>query len=426
MNYQAQLRQQSSLFGWLVIVISSMLFFFEFGLGVVFNSLASYISESYQIKITTVSVISSLYFYTNIIFLIPAGILVDRYSAKVCMVAALSLCVISALSIAYSNSLVVLIIARLLIGAASSFCLISVIRVATNWFPSEKMGPVIGVAIAIGMLGGWFAQAPLAYLIDIFGWRDAVKIVALIGIFIILLILVIVSNTPKNLKGLRQQQQEQVKQYSLIKMLGLALKKSQNWYAGLYVGFINVGTWMLGGMWANAYLGSVYGISEIHSAYIAGFMFFGMVIGYPIWGLITQYFRRRKMPMVTGAILSLLVVLLIMNATPSLLYLSILFFALGFVTSSQMIAYAYVGEMNTMLVTSSATSVISMMSLLWGGVIGMPLFGFLMHLYASSTGEALQSTGAYQLAIWIIPIAFILSFLFAILTKETYCVRQVE
>ncbi|TNF69238.1 MAG: MFS transporter [Gammaproteobacteria bacterium] len=426
MSYQAQLKTQNLTFGWIVVVVASLIFFFEFGLGVVFNSLASYISESYQIKITTVSLISSLYFYTNILFLIPAGILIDRYSAKVCMISALSLCALSAFTIAFSHSITLLIIARLLTGAASSFCLISVVRVATNWFPSERMGLVIGVAIAIGMLGGWFAQAPLSYLIDIFGWRDALKIVGLIGVGIIILIFYIVSNTPKALQDLRKEQQTEVKNYSILKMLKLALKKPQNWFAAIYTGLINVGTWMLGGMWANAYLGHVYGVSQLNAAYVTGFMFFGMVIGYPFWGGVTQWLKRRKLPMLMGSIASLVVVLLLMNASSNLMYLAILFFALGFVTSSQTVAYPYVGEINTMLVTSSATSVVSMMSLLWGGVIGMPLFGYLMSAYANTHHVPLQSMGTYQFAIWIIPIAFILSFLFALLTKETYCVRQVD
>lgn len=426
MQYQARLQNINPLVGWAVVVISAMLFFFEFGLGVVFNSLAGPISKAYNLDIRYVSIISSLYFYTNIIFLIPAGLLIDRYSAKACMLMALTGCVISVLLIATSQSVFLLVIARLITGAASSFCLISVVRVATNWFPSNKMGLVIGVSIAIGMLGGWFAQAPLTALIEAYGWQMALKIVAGVGICIIVLIGVFVSNTPANLKALRKEQQDTLKSYPVLKTLSLALKKPQNWFASIYVGLINVATWMLGGMWANAYLGHVYGVSASSGAYVTGFMFFGMVCGYPIWGAVTQFLGRRKLPMLAGSILSLVVVLLLMNASNDVAWLSFLFFALGFMTSAQTVAYPYVGEINTMLVTSSATSIVSMMALLWGGVFGMPLFGALMTMYANSHHVAVESAGSYQFAIWIVPVAFALSFIFALLTKETYCVRQVE
>ena len=62
------------------------------------------------------------------------------------------------------------------------------------------------------------------------------------------------------------------------------LSKPQNWCAGIYVGLINIGTWMLGGMWSNEYLMKTHGVSMLEARSITGYIFLGMTFAYPFWG----------------------------------------------------------------------------------------------------------------------------------------------
>ncbi len=426
MDYQTKLLEASKFKAWFVVVIASLFFFFEFGLTSVFNTLGHSIGAEYHISMVHLGFINSLYFYTNILFLIPAGLLLDRFSTKTAIICALFFCCVGITAISLSTSIYVLMVARLMMGLAGSFSLISGIRVATNYFRAEKLGFAIGVVIAIGMLGGYAVQEPLALVMEAYGWRHALLLVGTSGFVIMFLVAIFVRSAPKELRVLREAQCKSQKESSFWVACKAVSTKSQNWYAALYIGLINVATFMLGGAWADAYLSHVYhGVSVVEASTVTGFLFLGMVVAYPFWGKLSEILGRRKLPLILGALVALIVVLLIMFVQGPISWLAFLFFMLGFSTSAQTIAYPLIGEINSMKINSTAMALGSMMSLFWGGVLAQPLFPAMMKLftYVFPNGSV---SGQYQFAISILLVSFLMSLVFAFLTKETYCKRQVD
>ncbi|MDC0534517.1 MFS transporter [Francisellaceae bacterium] len=427
MPYQKELSKLPLSKSWFVVIVTSLFFFYEFGLGTVFNSLSKPIMESYQLSVVSLGFLSSLYFYTDILFLVPAAILLDKYSPKNCIIVALCICSAGIIAVSIAHDFYTLAISRLLMGFGGSFSLVGCIRIATNWFPAKKMGFVIGIVIAIGMLGGWFAQHPLAIMVDGLGWREALLVVGILGFVIMALILVFVRSAPKGLRALRTTQKQELREMPIKSIIKMALSNPQTWYCALYTGLINVATFMLGGLWANEYLTHAKnGFTSLDASSITGFLFLGMLPGFPFWGMLSEKIQKRKSPMIYGAILALIVIFLIMFSPGNTAWFSFLFFALGFTTSAQTIAYPVVGEINSMRVTSTATSVVSINSLLWGGVIAEPLFGYLMIIGADIFNVSIDNRLVYEFAIWIVPIAFILSVVISFLIKETYCKRLVD
>ena len=427
MPYQSQLERMPLGRSWFVVLLVSLFFFYEFGLGTVFNSLSTPIRNSYGLSGVELGFLSSLYFYSDILFLIPAAILLDKYSAKSCIVVALAICSLGIIAVSISDHFYTLACSRLLMGLGGSFSLIGCVRIATNWFPAHKMGVVIGVVIAMGMLGGWFAQHPLSMVVDAAGWREALLYVGLLGVLFTVLILLFVRSAPRNLRALRADQKEALKKMPLKQVLKLGLGNAQTWYCALYVGLINVATFMLGGLWANEYLVHVIpGFTMLKAASVSGMLFIGMIIGYPFWGTFSERLKLRRMPMIIGAVAAIMTILLIILWPGNMVWMAILFFALGFTTSAQTIAYPLVGEINSMQVTSIATSTVSINSLLWGGVIAEPLFGYLMEVASTAMQMPLHAASVYKAAIWIAPVAFLGSLVFAFMIRETHCQRQVD
>ena len=427
MPYQKELSKLPLAKSWLVTIIVSLFFFYEFGLGTVFNSLSKPIMESYQLSVVSLGFLSSLYFYSDILFLIPAAILLDKYSPKTCIITALLICSTGIIAVSVAHDFYTLAISRLLMGFGGSFSLVGCIRIATNWFPAKKLGFVIGIIIAIGMLGGWFAQHPLALLVNYLDWRSALLVVGILGFVIVLLIALFVRSTPKKLRELRTVQKKSLRNMPVKNIIKMALSNPQTWYCAFYTGLINVATFMLGGLWANEYLTHAKnGFNALDAASITGFLFLGMIVGFPFWGFISERLQKRKSPMIAGSILSIITIFLIMFSPGNIIWFSFLFFALGFTTSAQTIAYPVVGEINSMNVTSTATSIVSINSLLWGGVIAEPLFAYLMLLGGKLFHTSINNAIVFQFAIWIVPVAFILSLVFSLLIKETYCQRLVD
>jgi len=427
MSYQKHLSKLPLTKSWFVVLIVSLFFFYEFGLGTVFNSLSKPIMESYHLTHMSLGFLSSLYFYSDILFLVPAAILLDKYSAKTCIVIALFVCSAGIIAVSISHDIYTLSISRLLMGLGGSFSLVGCIRIATNWFPAHKMGFVIGIIIAIGMLGGWFAQTPLSMLITYIGWREALLCVGILGFFIMTLVFIFVRSVPAELRQFHTTQQKTIKDMSAYSIIKMALSNPQTWYCGLYTGLINVATFMLGGLWANEYLiNSSSHFSPLEAAGITGLLFLGMIPGFPFWGMFSERIQKRKSPMIAGAFLALLTIFLIMFVPGNIVWFSFLFFCLGFTTSSQTIAYNVVGEINSIRVTSTATSIVSINSLLWGGVIAEPLFAYLMIVGAKIMNVPLNSAEVFQFAMWIVPLAFVFSLILAFLIKETNCQRLID
>jgi len=126
--------------------------------------------------------------------------------------------------------------------------------------------------------------------------------------------------------------------------------------------------------------------------------------------------------MILGAVATLITVMpLFMDVALSQTTLSILFFALGFFTSTQVITYPLVAESNHADNTGAATGIASVL-IMGGGGVGQILFGWLIAHHAGSAVKN-YTVADFQFAMWMFPIAAIAALIAVLLTRETYCKR---
>lgn len=412
----------------LILVITSLFFFFEFGIINIFDVLQIPISHAYHLTPGQSGFLDSLYFYTDVAMIFPAGMLLDRYSPKVLIIIALLTCAAGLWSIAMFHSLTILAISRLVMGLGGGFCFAGCMRIAANWFSANTMGRASGLIVTMGMLGGFVAQGPAQDLVDAVGWRFATDIVALIGVLIAVLIAIVVRNAPEATKDLVIHRAKTLQELGVFKSLGMILRKPQNWLAGLYTSLINMPIFMLGGFLGVELLVNLYGYRHSTAAWITGMLFFGSVFGSLAAGWFSDWMKRRRRPMLIGGLLSLaMVLLMIFDMVHNTWLLAILFFALGFFTSAQIISYAFVAETNSPMVTSTAVGIISILAV-GGGAVIQPLSGWLlgqgkttMHL-----GKAVYSHAAYTHVLWLIPACFVVAIVLACFLRETFCRQQVS
>jgi MFS family permease len=286
------------------------------------------------------------------------------------------------------------------------------------------MARATGFIVAMGMFGGFMAQAPMTLLIDKLDWRHALFVVGLIGYAIMVLIWLFVRDMPSYRSQENADRVERLQQLGIWQSLKLALVSRQNWLCGIYASLMNLPIFMLGALWGIPYLMQVDGFSDTTAANIAGMLFIGSMVGSPLAGWISDAIGYRRLPMLACAVLAIILIEVTMHGHySSSSALLILFFLLGLFTSAQVISYPVVVESNSSMVTSTATSCISM-SCLGGGVIIQPLFGYLlsMHGHSSLVDGLVQYPAAnYIFAINALPIAFVIAFFMAWFVKETYC-----
>jgi MFS family permease len=201
-----------------------------------------------------------------------------------------------------------------------------------------------------------------------------------------------------------------------------ALVNSQNWLAGLYTSLLNLPIMVLCALWGASYLQVTHQLSGIAASNVVSLILMGSIIGCPLAGWLSDSHGRRKPLMILGAIATLITIIpLFLPVVLSQVMLGIVFFALGFFTSTQVIAYPLVAESNPAENTGAATAIASVI-IMGGGGIGQVLFGWLM-TYHANTASAEYTSGDFQFAMWMFPIAAIAALVAVLMTKETYCKR---
>jgi MFS family permease len=232
---------------WLVVFSASLFFFYEFIQMQMFNTISHFLLDDFKISATTLGYISSGYFLADIIFLFPAGMLVDRFSSRLVILVAMWISVISTAIFAFSHQLSVVIICHFAAGIGNAFCFICCMRLASRWFPARLMALVVGLIVTVAFFGGMVAQTPLAWLTSIFPWRDALFIVAALGVVIIGIVWLYVQDYPPGQEEAFAQQQHQLQSLGIKKTVGMAFANPQNWLCGLYTSFVNIPLMLLGG-----------------------------------------------------------------------------------------------------------------------------------------------------------------------------------
>lgn len=416
--------KQSPIQPWIVIFSASLLFFFVFIQLNMFNAIgpslfkAFHLTDNYDLGWLAV-----IYMLANVICLFPAGILLDHYSTRKIILLAMSCCVLSTFFFSFATTLLEAEISRWVVGIAGSFSLLSAVRIASRWFPPKHMALVIGLVVTFAMIGGMIAQTPLTKSIEWFGWQNTLRIDAALGLVMLFFMILFVRDYPSGMQAFFQKQHESLERVGFWHALARVLCNAQNWLAGAYTSLVNLPIFILGTAWGALYLTQTRHLDADSASWVLMMLFFGVIIGSPVLGEISDYIGRRKLPMIIGAIASIVVILAIMYL-PNLnvVELLILFFLLGFVISAQVIGYPLVAESNPGSLTGTAEGLASV--LIMGGGFAIPLFPFILDLSWNHTmlnDVPLYSPSSFEHAMMIMPIAFLIALICSLLVKETHC-----
>lgn len=407
---------------WLVVLSASLLFFYYFIQMNMLNTIGEYLIKEFSLNSEQASQIFAILTNGNVLFLLPAGILLDRFSSKKLLVIAFFMAVIASYLFAVTNSFGTMKICRFIIGAAAAFSFLAPVKIASRWFRPKQMALVVGMVVTMAMLGGIVAQTPLSMLVNKFGWRTALKLFSLLGLIMVLVQTVVVNDAPKGFSCDNPKAGEDRNLSDFFKSLGRVVANSQNWLAGLYISLANLPVFILGGAWGVQYLVQARSFERIDASNVVSMIFLGMIFGSPAAGWISDKLGARKLPMIIGAILLVLVVLAAMFAPNLSLGASIvLYLLIGFASSVQVIGYPLIAESNPVATLATANSIASIL-IVSAGVL-VPVYGWILDKVDAVTGvnSHIHSVAAFGCANYLMLVSAILAFIIALLVKETNC-----
>ncbi len=358
--------------------------------------------------------LSAFYFYAYASMQIPVGVLMDRFGPRRLMSFAAGISALGALLFATAPAIEYAYLGRTLVGLGASFSWIGILTVATLWLPASRFSAFAGLGQAAGMAGAIFGQAPLAILVDGWGWRPALGLLSVIGAAVAAGIFVTVPDVARKTAAGETR---------LMQGLRIAARNPQTWLNGIF-GLSMTGTMLaFSGLWSVSWLIAVYGFERAAAAGLTSMMFVGWAVGSPLIGWLSDRAGRRKIFQVgSGAgMCATLTAIIYVPALP-VPVLGTLMFVNGVFASSMVLAYAAARAHNPPE-ASGATYGLVNTGVVGSGAIFQPLIGLFLDWNwdgAMQAGARVYSATAYEIAFAILPCAAALGTLAAALTREKH------
>jgi len=386
---------------------ASLFFFYEFIQGNMFSSIADNLMRDFQMGADKMTYLSSIYYLSNVIFLFVAGYVLDHYSPKKTLLIAMISCVLSTFLFAHTTSYSVALFCRFIAGIGSAFCFLGPIRVASHWFPANRMAMITGIIVTFAMTGGIISQYPMAQMVQHIGWREAVDVVGWFGmvLFVLMMLGIRETNTPCEIK----HEPVQINVLETFKKIYLNASIIK---AALYTSLMNMAVAVFGAMMGTLYLMQRLSITKSQASMINAMLFLGAIIGGPLVGWISDHLQKRVMPMKIAAAITLWLSLMIMYLPLAPWQMGILFFLMGLVTAAQVISYAFVAETHPPAITAMAVSAISVLTQ-GGYVVYQNIYSFILTHFSPATlaqGTPVYPLASYQMAAIILPLGVALAY----------------
>lgn len=360
-----------------------------------FNVISKNLITSFSLTHFSLGLFSASFLLANAIWLIPGGFILDNKSPRLIGIIFFSCAICATYILAISNNILICTLARTLQGVASAMSLLLCIRIATMWFTNAK-GLAIGSMLAMASLGGVSANYIMPSIIIAVGWRHALALSGNVGLLLLIIMICFLTTPPKTYNNYPAQIPLILKS-SLKSILSL----------GIYIGFMTLPIFILGALWGNLFLETIYHLPSISTGSICAFLFFGMIIGTPIIGRLNDTFNQPFSLMAFFSLSSALItILLILDVFQSIIVLKLLFFMLGVLSSSSTIAFALLANSYSLQLRSTVIAIAALIENLIGS-ISQPLFGWLIDIDKMMHFSNFLS---YQIALMILPLAFLLCY----------------
>jgi len=402
---------------WAIWATGAAFFFYAFLQRMAPSVMVPDLMRTFSVGASALGGLSAFYFYAYMVVQLPTGLMTDRFGPRRLLTAAALISALGGLAFAMADDLATAALGRLAVGAGAGFGFVCTLRIATDWFPAERMALLSGMTMMMGMAGGVFGQAPLSLLIGDFGWRPTMVGVALVAIVIAAGALLLTGGPrPARATG-------GAAPTGIRRSLSGALGTGQTWIIAGYGFSIVTIMFAFGGLWGVPYLVQVHGLTRPDAAFAASLILLGWGVFAPLVGWLSDRWRRRKPSMIASAALALVTIVPVVYM-PGLSSLAIkgLLFVNGVAVAGMVVCFATVREHNDASYAGTAMAFVNM-AVIGAGAVMQPVTGWLLDLGWQGevvAGARVYSADAYRDAFIVLPISCVTALVLALSVRETH------
>ncbi len=416
--------KRSSLHASIVWGLAAFFYLYEIMLLVSPSVMLDDLTVAFKASAEQLGNLAAFYYYAYALMQIPVGLLVDRFGPRLLLALAALLCSVGCFIFGFAPTLLIAEMGRFVMGIGGSFAVVGCLKLASIWFPINRFAFLTGLMVAVGMMGGVFGQAPVAELVEIFGWRKTLYLGGIAGGILSIIIWFVVKDTPWKKSETSIKHVTQKRNLSVFSSLYAVMAIPQVWVASIYAGLMFVPTTGFGQLWGVPYFIERFSLPKDEAGYMVSMIFFGWAVGGPLYGWISDKIQRRKFPMGFAAITSLIVMLAIMYIDMSPFHMKICVFLLGAFSSGFVLAFSLVREINAPILTGTAIGFVNTINNA-SGALAQPVVGKLLDAQWQgqilTDGSPIYTVAMYNNAFLFLPVCLLLSFIMLPLIRETFC-----
>ena len=417
-------------FRWLIFVVLSLAYLFVYFHRLSLSVVANDLIKEFQTSASVMGLLGSIYFYCYAIMQLPAGLLSDSLGPRKSVTFFLIIATAGSIIFGIAPTLKIAFLGRVMVGIGVSMVFIPTMKILSRWFHPHEFAFMTGILNAVGGMGVLAATWLLAIMTLFFGWRISFELIGCFTFIIVVLVWLIVRDRPED-KGWptigdlgkeKGKVSEPVRQIPLLQGVRRVISEKYFWPVAIWF-FFDCGIFFgFGALWGGPYLMHVYGMSRAQTGTVLSMIAWGMIIGSPPLGFLSdKVMKSRKKPFILCNLV-LVIELGFLSIYPTglphiLLY--VLFFIFSICSSSVVIfGFTIIKELFPMEMAGTSTGMVNLFPFL-GGAVFMPVLGRVLDAYPKSdTGG--YSLEAYTMLIFILLGSSVLSLICTFLTKETY------
>ncbi len=417
-------------FRWLLFAILALAYSFVYIHRNCLSVVADDLAKEFTASARAIGVLGSIYFYCYAAMQFPAGLLSDSVGPRRTVTFSLLLAAAGSLLFALAPTLTVAKLARIMVGLGASMVFIPTMKILAQWFRAREFAFMSGLMQAAGGVGILAATSLLSLLVMYAGWRWSFGLIAGGTLLIVAGAWWIVRDRPADkgwpsiaeIEHRETPSAEPPQQISLWRGVRTVASEKHFWPVAIWF-FFDCGIFFgFGSLWSGPYLSHTYGLSKVETGAVLSTIAWGMVLGGPLLGMVSQrVLRSRKKTFVlcTSALVILLLALTLFPAGLSRAMLVVWFFLFSICSSAIVImAFTTTKELFPVEIAGTCVGMVNFFPF-FGGAVFMPLLGWILDVYGKNDAGR-YPLQAYRLVLFVLLVASVLSLACTFLMKDTY------
>ena len=344
-------------------------------------------------------ILAAAFFYAFALIQIPVGLLLDKFGARIIMPAFSLIGGAGAMVFAGSTGVNGLIAGRVLLGIGMASNLMGPLKLFTEWFRPNYFATVSGLLLAVGTLGNMWATSPLVLMVSAIGWRASFSVMGIITAMLAVGFFLIVRDRPDQAAASHELEKKKGGTTSSFDSMRWVFTSPNYWLISGAT-FLRYGTTTaVQALWAGPFLMTILCISPMAAGNILLMLSIGYVAGSAFSGFLSdRILRARKTTLIIGlGTMAAALLALPLYRHDSAIWLSLIFFAIGFGSSFGQIMYAHIKELFPSRMSGTAMTGINFFTMMGAGVF---IHGFGSILESGYLASLAPGT-AYRMAFFL-------------------------